>query len=238
MSNTNLPNFENIHDHINKLINGKIGCLAKELAEETAKDLDFDVNNINSPEDIYKQLFKNPGKLMGIVSNIGNKIDKKVKDGSLKESEILEEANDLLKNMKSIPGMDNFEDLLKSMNLDKLIPKGGKINNNAFEHMMNQNIKMSKMKERMKKKAQENRENNEKQTTQKNTNPNINLDSNKLDAINSNLNSLLQQMNELQNSQKNNNNNNDYLNDVLKQNNVPGSAKKRKAVNKKKVKKN
>ena len=44
-------------------------------------------------------------------------------------------------------------------------------------------------------------------------------------------------MNELQNSQKNNNNN-DYLNDVLKQNNVPGSAKKRKAVNKKKVKKN
>ena len=36
----------------------------------------------------------------------------------------------------------------------------------------------------------------------------------------------------------NNNNNNDYLNDVLKQNNVPGSAKKRKAVNKKKVKKN
>ena len=56
--------------------------------------------------------------------------------------------------MKNIPGMDNFSDILKSMNLDKMMPKGGKINPNAFQNMMEQNVKMSKMRERMKKKAE------------------------------------------------------------------------------------
>jgi hypothetical protein len=77
-----------------------------------------------------------------------------MKDGSLKESELLEEAASIFKNMKNMPGMDNFSDILKSMNLDKMMPKGGKINPNAFQNMMEQNVKMSKMRERMKKKAE------------------------------------------------------------------------------------
>ena len=44
------------------------------------------------------------------------------------------------------------------MNLDKLMPKCGKINPNTFQNMMEQNVKMSKMKERMKKKAENNKE--------------------------------------------------------------------------------
>ena len=145
-SNSSLPNIDNIHDHINKLINGKIGTLAKELAEETTRDLDLDMENIKDPQDLYKQLFKNPSKLMNLVGNISGKLDKKMKDGSIKESEILEEASDILKNMKSMPGMDNIGELFKSMNLDKLVPNGGKFNANAFQSMMDQNVKMSKMK--------------------------------------------------------------------------------------------
>ena len=34
-------NAESIHDHISNILNGKIGKLAKEIAEETAKDVDF-----------------------------------------------------------------------------------------------------------------------------------------------------------------------------------------------------
>ena len=98
-SNKNFPDFNNIHEHINKLINGKIGSLAKELAEETAKDMDIDMENLDSVNDVFKNMFKNPGKLMSLVNNIGSKIDTKMKDGSLKESELLEEASDLLKNM-------------------------------------------------------------------------------------------------------------------------------------------
>jgi hypothetical protein len=38
------------------------------------------------------------------------------------------------------------------------MPKGGKINPNAFQNMMEQNVKMSKMKERMRKKAETNKD--------------------------------------------------------------------------------
>ena len=149
----NLPDTDAIHDHINKLINGKLGNLAKELAEETTKDLDLDLDNINNVNDIFKNLFKNPNKLMNIVNNISGKLDQKMKDGSLKESEIMEEASEIFKNMQSMPGMGNFKDIFKSMNLDQFMPKGGKFNNNAFQNMMDQNIKMSKTKERMRKKV-------------------------------------------------------------------------------------
>ena len=62
----NLPDSNTIHDHINNLINGKLGSLAKELAEETTKDLDLDVENITDVNDLFKQLFKNPNKLKNL----------------------------------------------------------------------------------------------------------------------------------------------------------------------------
>ena len=96
----NLPDTDTIHDHINKLIDGKLGNLAKELAEETTKDLDIDLENVSDVNDVFKNLFKNPGKLMGIVNKISGKLDEKMKDGSLKESEILEEASEIFKNQE------------------------------------------------------------------------------------------------------------------------------------------
>ena len=206
----NLPDFNNVHDHINKLINGKIGNLAKELAEETAEEMKVDLENVENISDVFNTLFKNPNKLMSLVNNIGSKIDSKMKDGSIKESELLEEAGDLLKNMTNIPGMDNFGDILKTMNLDKMMPKNGKINKNAFENMMNQNVKMSKMKERMREKLNKNND-------QKN-----NPDS--LESINNNLKNLQEEML--------NNNNNDFLNDILKKQNLNNNNESRPVNNK------
>jgi hypothetical protein len=185
----NIPDTDTIHDHINKLINGKLGNLAKELAEETAKDLDLDVENITDVDDLFKNLFKDPTKLMGIVNKIGGKLDSKIKDGSLKESEILEEASDIFKNMQSMPGMGSFQDIFKSMNMDQFMPKGGgKMNNNAFQNMMEQNIKSSKTKERMRKKAEDNKSKaTASQSTSAETAPN-------LTSINDNLASLMEQM--------------------------------------------
>jgi hypothetical protein len=223
-SNKNIPNFNNIHDHINKLINGKIGSLAKELAEETAKDMDIDMDNLNSVNDVFKNMFKNPAKLMSLVNNIGSKIDNKMKDGSLKESELLEEASDLLKNMGGLSGMDNFADLFKSMNLDKMMPKGGKINKNAFQNMMDQNIKMSKMKDRMRDKVNKNK--------QPEYTKNYSEKSESIHDINASLKNLSQQID----------NNHDFLNDILKKQNISSNlenrpATKNKKNNKKKPKK-
>ena len=208
----NLPDTDTIHDHINKLINGKLGSLAKELAEETTKDLGLDVENITDVNDLFKKLFQNPNKLMSLVTNISGKLDKKMKDGSIKESEILEEASSIFKNMKGMPGMDNIQDLFKSMNLDQMLPKGGKINSNAFQHMMDQNIKMSKMRERMKKKAEDNSQQKQQQQQEQpstSQESDMNLNPNNLNELNSNLMSLMEQMKGVDS--------NSFIGDILKQ---------------------
>jgi hypothetical protein len=162
----NLPNTDTIHDHINKLINGKLGNLAKELAEETTKDLGIDLENINGVDDIFKTLFKDPAKLMKIVNNVSGKLDEKMKDGSLKESEILEEASDIFKNMDTA-GMGSFHDIFKSMNMDKFMPGFGKgvmpgfgkgaHALDAFQNMVDSATKHSKTTERLRKKAADNK---------------------------------------------------------------------------------
>ena len=59
----NIPNAEALHDHINKMMEGKLGCLAKEIAEETAEDLNIDMEDVTSINDVFNKLFKNPTKL-------------------------------------------------------------------------------------------------------------------------------------------------------------------------------
>lgn len=246
----NLPDTDSIFSHINGLINGKIGSLAKELAEETTKDLDIDMENVTDVNDVFKKLFKNPGNLMNLVNNISSKLDNKMKDGSIKESELLEEASSIFKNMKNMPGMDNMEQLFKSMNMDQFMPKGGKFNNNAFQHMMDQNVKMSKMKERMRKKQEAktqpsystNYSETKETNSQSNFNTNFNPDTKNLNELNNNLASLMEQMQNMSGSS------NSFINDILKKqsqgqgqeqgkNDSNGEIKKRKTNNKKKVNK-
>ena len=190
----NIPDKDELFSHMNNLINGKIGSLAKEIAEESAKEFDIDAENISDVNDVLKGFMKNPTKLLGLINNINAKINSKMKDGSIKESELLEEATQIFKNMKNMPGMDNFNDILKSMNMDKFMPKAGKINPNAFQNMMEQNVKMSKMKERMKKKAESNKE-QASETPNYSANYNANKSENaNLQDLTSNLSALMEQM--------------------------------------------
>ena len=167
-SNNNIPNPEDIHQHINNIMNGKLGKLAQELAEETAKDLNFEGENINDVKDVFQTLFKNPQKLMNLVKNVGDKLDKKMKSGDIKESELLEEASNMFNNMKNMPGMgdnNNMQDLFNNINIPNLMknmgmmPNNAKFNQNAFSSMMEKNIQTSKMKERMRSKLEKNQEN-------------------------------------------------------------------------------
>jgi len=260
----NLPDTDSIFSHINGLINGKIGSLAKELAEETTKELDIDMENVTDVNDVFKKLFKNPGNLMNLVNNISSKLDNKMKDGSIKESELLEEATSIFKNMKDMPGMDNMEQLFKSMNMDQFMPKGGKFNNNAFQHMMDQNVKMSKMKERMRKKQEaktqpsystnysESKETNSHSDSNTNSQSNFNTNSNSnfnpetknLNELNNNLASLMEQMQNM--SANGSGSSTSFINDILKKqsqgqeqgkNDSNEEIKKRKTNNKKKVNK-
>jgi hypothetical protein len=160
-----MPNPEAIHEHISKLLNGKIGALAKEIAEETAKDFDLGIDmenaeNINM-SNVFQKLFKNPGKLMNMVKNVGKKLDDKFKKGDIKESELMKEASDLLSNMKNMPGMGDLSSMLGKMGMSGLGGlaglggKGGKINMGALQNHLQQNMKNAKMKERMQSKLQQ-----------------------------------------------------------------------------------
>lgn len=170
----NMPNADDIHKHINSMMGGKLGKLAMELAEETANDLNLDMDNTTDAKDVFQKLFKNPGKMMGMVTNIGNKIDQKIKSGEIKESELMSEGMDLLNKMQSMPGMGDMQKMFSQMGIPGL-GKGGKLNMGAMEAQLNKNMKTAKMKERMQAKAQANA-----QTTKSSkTNNDINNTNNK-----------------------------------------------------------
>ena len=106
--------FESIHENLEKIFNGKIGLLAKEIAHETFADgkgqdaFSELFEESGNPSNVMETLLKNPAKMMGLVQSIGSKLDGKLKSGELKESELLEEASNMLGCMKNMPGMSDI----------------------------------------------------------------------------------------------------------------------------------
>jgi hypothetical protein len=149
----NIPNAEKMHEHITGMLDGKLGQLAREIAEETATNLNMDLEGMTDMKDVFQKLIKNPSKLMGLVKSVGDKLDSKIKSGDLKESELIAEATDIMNKMKSMPGMDNIQSMLSKMGMGGL---GGKVNMGAMESNLNQKMKMAKTKERIRAKAEAN----------------------------------------------------------------------------------
>ena len=153
-----LPNPDDIQDHINGLLDGKLGNLAKEIAAETADELNLNAGDATSVNDVLKNLLKNPTQLMGLVKNVGGKLDSKIKSGEIKESELMQEASDLLSKMKDMPGMGDIQSMLKKMGMGGQGGQGGKVNLGAMSNALNQNLKRAELKEKMLKKGEQKRE--------------------------------------------------------------------------------
>lgn len=151
---TDLPDPDELHKHINGMLQGNLGKLAAEITEETMKELNTDMSGASSVGDIFQNLFKNPGKLMGMIKKVGSKLDTKLKSGELNESEVMQEAMDLMQQMESMPGMANMKNMLNQMGMSGL-GKNGKINMNAMKGKLNQNMRGAKQKERMLRKLEE-----------------------------------------------------------------------------------
>lgn len=168
-----IPDPEKMQDHINGLLGGKLGRLAHEIAEETANDLDVNMDDATDVTDVFQKLFKNPGKLMGMVKKVGSKLDSKIKSGEIKESELMQEASELMEKMKNMPGMKNMDKILEKMGL----PTGGKntkMNMNSFQSHMKSNIGKAKQRERMLRKLEERRNKIISQKSDSNNSKNIN----------------------------------------------------------------
>jgi hypothetical protein len=110
-----LPNVEGLHHHLSGLFDGKMGKLAKEIAAETAEELNLDMENVTDVKDLFQKMFSNPGKLMGMFKNIGEKLETKMSSGDIKETELVSEVTDMMSKMKGMPGMNMFQDILSKM---------------------------------------------------------------------------------------------------------------------------
>jgi hypothetical protein len=156
-----VPNANDLHEHLKGLFNGKIGSLAKELAEEISHDVEhlFDEegasginpNDIRSTGDLIGKLMKNPKKIMSLMKTISGKLQSKMKSGDISEEEIMKEAGDIMGKMKGMKGMGPMNEMFK--NLAKgMGGAGGKagINVAALQRMQ----KQMAMKERMQNKMQ------------------------------------------------------------------------------------
>jgi hypothetical protein len=144
-----MPNMENMQEHLHTLFNGKIGSLAKEMAEEISGDFtDLLGDNAEnaSPQDVMKKLMKNPTKIMGLMKSVTGKLDAKMKSGEISREEIMKEAGDLLGKMKESTGgaemSEMFAKMAKSMGG---MGKNMRMDTNAIDRM----VKSSKLKEDM-----------------------------------------------------------------------------------------
>ena len=149
-----LPDPEELHSHINGMLQGNLGKLAAEITEETMKELNTDVSGADSVGDIFQNLFKNPGKLMSMIKKVGSKLDTKLKSGELKESEIMQEAMDLMDKMEKMPGMANMKNMLNQMGMPGM-GKNSKVNMGAMRGKLNQNMRGAKQRERMLRKLEQ-----------------------------------------------------------------------------------
>lgn len=151
-----LPNADQMHSHLSGLLDSKLGKLAHEIAEETASSMNLD--GLSSVDDVVKNLMSNPAKLSSLVKNVTSKLDQKINSGDLDEKELMEDANSILKNISSMPGLGNINNLFNMMSGGL----GGKVNKGA----MQQNLSKMNARDRLRKKLEQRKQQQETQEAQ------------------------------------------------------------------------
>jgi hypothetical protein len=155
--NMNMPNMENIQDHLKRLFDGKIGKLAQEMAEELSGEftdlVGEDIKDATNTQDVIKKLMKNPKKIMDLMKRVGGKLDSKMKSGEISREELMKEAGDILGKMKDMGGQDQFNEMFKNMAKSMGgLGKNMKLDTNALDRMTKQASMRDKMKSKMEQK--------------------------------------------------------------------------------------
>ena len=163
MFDSNIPNPDDLNEHLKGLFGGKIGNLAKELADELSDDImnmfgKEDTENVKSTEDVLKKIMKDPAKMMGLLKKVSTKLDKKMKNGDINQSDIMKEASEIMGKMKEMGGGKDFQEMMKNMaknmpGMAGMMGKNTKFDVNALSRMS----KTEAMKERMRNKMEANK---------------------------------------------------------------------------------
>jgi len=152
-----MPNADDLHNHLKTLFDGKIGTLAKELAEEMSGEVMdlFDDGEVKETNDVLKKMMRNPKKIMDLVKKIGSKLDDKMKAGSISQEELMKEASEMMSKMKGGAGGKDFQNMMKNM----MKSMGGSMGKGMFDMnkmtaMMGQNATKDRMRTKLEQRQQ------------------------------------------------------------------------------------
>ena len=173
----NLPRMGELHEHLQTLFDGKIGKLAKELAEDLGNDLaeslGADIQGANSTQEVLSKLMQNPEKMGNVVKSVKDKLADKMQSGEISREDLVNEASEMMDKMKGLGGafgnmnsedgmgglggLGNMGDLFKTMaqNMGMKVPKGAKLDNNKITQIEKRSNAREKLKARAIQKKQE-----------------------------------------------------------------------------------
>jgi hypothetical protein len=165
--NGDMPTGDSLHNHLKSLFDGKIGSLAKELAEEISEDfkefLGEDVNDVQNTSDVFKKLMKDPKKIMSLMKKVSGKLDDKMKNGDISREDIMKEAGDMFHRMKEMSGGNNdMAEMLKNMAKTMGMGKNVRLDTNAMDRMTKMASTRDRMRANIEKKKQKQQEEIEK----------------------------------------------------------------------------
>ena len=152
-----MPNADDLHNHLKSLFDGKIGTLAKELAEEMSGEVMdlFDDGEVKETNDVLKKMMRNPKKIMDLVKKIGSKLDDKMKAGSISQEELMKEASEMMSKMKGGAGGKDFQNMMKNMMKSMGGSTGkGMFDMNRMSAMMGQNAQKDRMRTKLEQRQQ------------------------------------------------------------------------------------
>lgn len=116
----NMPDANDLHNHLNDILGGQIGKFAAEITEEWATEfgINLDDTAINSQQgmtEFFMKLMKDPSRLYTLIKRIGERFEAKLKSGELSQKEMEREAKELAEKLKNIPGMEKWGATLSGM---------------------------------------------------------------------------------------------------------------------------
>jgi hypothetical protein len=146
-----MDGLPDLQEHLHSLFNGKIGELAKEMAEDIAEDFKDilgpdELTGTEDPKEIIAKLMKNPQKMTGLLKTVSSKLEAKMKSGDVSKDELMKEASEMMEKMKDIGGQGQFNELFKNITKNMggmagmagmagMMGKDMKVDSNAFDRM-------------------------------------------------------------------------------------------------------
>jgi hypothetical protein len=151
----NVPDMDGLHEHLKGIFDGKIGGLAKELAEEISGEFEdmMKGGDEKSSEDIMKKLMKNPKKMMDMVKTVGDKLQKKMDSGDISKDELMQEAQEILAKMKDMGGNKEMNEMFKKFASGMGLGKNAKMDINALTRMTQQGSTRDRLRNKMNERA-------------------------------------------------------------------------------------